>query len=171
MHLYGTHKFLCAAVLLPLLCATALKAQGANPYVSWELLTPEISGKPGEVVPMKVRFSVAPGTHIYSLRTYGSKTIGPMPTSITVGDSAVLSEVGEIISDIPPTVKEDPNFEIKTEYWEGKVTLTIPVRIAEQTEQGEYRGWVNIYFMTCNDRLCSPPTDKHFAITVRVQHA
>lgn len=163
------YRTLFAVTTVLLFAASALRAQMRNDHVEWELLTPTVSGKPGEVVDVRIRLTVAPGAHLYSLRRYPEGVIGPVPTTITAGDTVILKMTGDVASDVPPTKKKDSNFDdLPTEFWKGTVTLTIPVTISEQAEPGEHTGWVGVYFMTCTDRYCRAPTDERFPINVRV---
>lgn len=168
-----TQGLLTATLLLLWAFAPASAvAQMRNDHVAWELLTPEVSGKPGDIVQVKIRMTIAPKAHLYSMRTYPDSVMAPQPTAIRVGDTTILSSAGTISPSVQPIQKKDGNFDdLLTEYWEGDVTLTIPVKIAKKAKRGTYEGWVNIYFMTCNDKMCRPPTDEKFEFTVRVKRA
>ncbi len=159
------------AVLLWLhgLAPAAAAAQMRNDHVSWTLLTPEIKGKPGEIVYIKIKANIVAGAHVYSTATYPDSVPGPSPTGITVGEADLVSMAGEVKGSKAPKRVYDPNFDIETEYWEGAVTLTIPVRIAKKAKPGKKEGRVSINFMTCTDKLCRPPTDETFTFALRVQ--
>lgn len=143
-------------------------AQGENTNVSWKLLTPEIKGKPGEKVEVKVQAAIASGYHLYSTKTYPDSVMGPSPTEVTVGEKKSVSKAGRLKSDKNPKRVYDGNFEAETEYWVGSVTFTVPVQIAKNATPGEQKGWVEFYFMTCNDQACQPPTEKRLSFKVVV---
>ena len=159
------YPLLLAALLLML--GSLAHAQDENPKVKWKMVTQKLAAKPGEVVKVKIEAALEPGNHLYSLKKYPGGD-GPEPTSITVGDKGVVSLSGAITASKRPTAKEDPNFEIVTEYWEGKVTLTVPVKVAKSVKPGEVEGWVNVYFMTCDENSCMPPLDKKLTFAIDV---
>jgi len=157
-----------SAVGLILVAVTRLAAQGGvNPSVTWKLLTPTIQGAAGDVVQVKVRATLKQGFHLYTTRPYPGADLHPEPTAVTVGDEPTLSMAGSLKG--PKPIRHmDPSFEIETEYWEGTVTLTVPVKIAANAPAGSVNGWVNFYFMTCNDATCYPPTDQKLTFTITV---
>jgi thiol:disulfide interchange protein DsbD len=163
-----THRTLSLLALLLLASQTILTAQ-ENPNVTWKLLTPSISGAPGQTVDLKVQAIVAAGSHMYSTKKYPADALGPQPTEITVGEKELLT-IGGRVKGPKPIVKKDENFDgLETEYWEGTVTLTVPVKIAKKAKPGKAKGWVNCYFMSCDDRSCMPGTEKKFAFDVEVK--
>ncbi|MCB0714172.1 MAG: hypothetical protein KDD67_17745 [Ignavibacteriae bacterium] len=151
---------------------TELSAQMKNRHVqSWELLTPKLSGKRGETVYAKIRFTLTPKAHLYTTMKYEGE--GPNPTEITF-DTSFVQLNGAIESSSKPILHFDPNFSVNsdsvyTEYWEGTVTLTIPLKIAKNAKRGKRTSWVNILFMTCDDKVCIPPMDQRFEIEFNVK--
>ena len=146
-----------------------LDAQGTNPSVTWKLLTPSIKGAPGATVQVKVQALLKPGFHLYTTKGYADGPNGaPIPTEVTVGEKPNFSLAGKL-GGPRPIRHMDPNFEMETEYWEGTVTLSVPVKISAQATPGAAEGWVNINFMTCNDATCYPPTDQKFSFTVTIE--
>ncbi len=158
-----------ALLLLWMLAPAAATAQMKNDHVSWTLLTPEIKGKPGDKVEVKIQAKIVPKAHLYTTKTYPDSVLGPSPTVVTVGKSNVITRAGGVRGSKAPKKVLDPNFDLETEYWEGTVTLTVPVRIAKKAKPGEQEGSIGINFMTCNDKICRPPTDEEFTFTVTVE--
>lgn len=163
-------------LLLPalLLCVWAFVPHQAygqmkNDHVSWKLLTPEVKGKPGEKVDVKVKVQIVPEAHLYTTKSYPDTVLGPNSTIVTAGEKSVISRAGKVQSSKKPVVKYDDNFEMDTEYWEGTVTVTVPVRIAKNAKPGTAKGWVNFNFMTCTDIACRPSTDERLEFTVLVE--
>lgn len=159
---------LLLALLVTAGLAPTVMAQGTNTNVVWKLLTPEVSGAPGSTVQVKIQASLKNGHHLYTTKTYVEGENGaPQSTEVTVGDKALFTLDGRLRG--PKPVRHmDPSFEIETEYWEGTVVLTVPVKIAKGAKPGTEQGWVNLYFMTCNDATCIPPTDQKFTFKVTV---
>lgn len=157
-------------VALLLLCISGVMASAQtkaneNPNVQWKLLTPSLSGKAGETVEVKVRATIAKGSHLYSLKPYPKDALAPQNTEISVGEKSLLT-LGHVKTP-KPISHYDENFEIQTEYWENAVTFTIPVKIAGNAS-GKEQGWVSFYFMTCNDQTCMPPTAKKFTFDLDI---
>ena len=145
-----------------------VSAQIKNTHVSWKLLTPELSGKQGETVYAKVQITMVPQAHLYTSYYDEEAEYGPSPLKVTVGDSPFSLE-SDIESDTPPVIHYDPNFEATTQYWEGTVTLTIPVKIGAKSSIGKNKGWINFYYMTCDDVSCKPPMDERFNIEFNIK--
>lgn len=157
-----------AILLLSVVAVPSVMAQGTNPSVAWKLLTPSITAAPGATVQVKVRATMKPGFHLYTTKSYVEGENGaPQPTDVSVGDKPLFSSGGKL-SGPKPIRHMDPSFEIETEYWEGSVTLTVPVKISTSATPGTAEGWVNFYFMTCNDATCYPPTDQKFTFAVTI---
>lgn len=161
-------RSLCTLILLLLAAAGALRAQ-ENPNVAWKLLTPTLTGKPGDVVEVKVEAKIASGWKMYSTKGYPDSLLAaPQATEITVGESSLLTRSGSI-KGTRPERHYDEGFETETEYWKGTATLTIPVKISKKATTGqEAKGWVNFYFQTCDASVCLPPVDKKLTFTVQV---
>ncbi|MGE3801714.1 MAG: hypothetical protein AB7H80_11905 [Candidatus Kapaibacterium sp.] len=168
----GYGLLLLSAFLLLAAGVTELSAQMRNRHVqSWELLTPKLSGKRGQTVYAKIRFTMVPKAHLYTTMKYEGE--GPSPTEITC-DTTFVRLNGAIGSSPKPILHFDPNFSLEsdsvyTEYWEGTVTLTIPLKIAKNAKRGKRTSWVNIYFMTCDEYSCIPLTDQRFEIEFNVK--
>lgn len=161
---------LAAALLLLWSVASVEAAAQENKHVSWKLLTTSIKGKPGDKVEVKVKADIEAGYHFYSTKTYPDSVLGPISTVVTIGDKKLVSKAGAIRANKGPKKVIDPNFDdLETEYWEGSVTFTVPVRIAKNAKPGEQDGWVNFYFQTCNDHACQVPFDKKLTFSVTVE--
>ena len=165
--------FLLVFTFFALSSLVDLSAQGKNRHTTWELLTPTLKGKPGQTLYAKVRVSLVPNAHLYTTMTYEGE--GPSPTEVTVGDTELMSLDGQITSDVKAIRKYDPAFSygderVFTEFWKDTITLTIPIKIAESANSGESKGWINIYFMTCDHQVCLPPTDQRFDFELIVKN-
>lgn len=155
-------QLLAYFVLFSIAFTASIFAQ-SNPHARWKLLTPSISGAPGETVEVKVEVTLVPKAHIYS-----SKTNGASPTEITVGEAGTVTLGGKIRTSRPPVHTYDENFEDTTEYWNKGVTFTVPVKISQKAKPGHAEGWVNFYYMTCDDSRCIPPTDEKLTFRIEI---
>ena len=144
-------------VLLP----GVLFAQGE---VSFRILEPEASAPAGSILGVDVQADIAPGWHLYALDIPAG---GPIATSFTVIEDEVFSSGGEAVQP-EPVSWFDENFNMDTNYFEGAVVFTVPVRIAESTLPGDYELRLQVEFMLCNDSTCLPPQKNDLAIFVTV---
>lgn len=157
---------LLAFLLLTVAAVPTVMAQGKNANVEWKLLTPTVSGAPGATVQVKVRATLKNGHHLYTTKQLPDGPNGrPEATEVTVGENSMFSLAGKLKGPAPIS-HYDENFEMETEYWVGSVTLTVPVKIAATAKPGTAEGWVNFYFMTCNDAVCIPPTEQKLTFNV-----
>ncbi len=72
---------------------------------------------------------------------------------------------GDITASKPKTAF-DPNLNIKTRFYEGEATFTIPIKTASQPTDGILNISLDVLYQACNDRMCLPPTTIHLASTV-----
>lgn len=95
--------------------------------------------------------TIAPGWHVYSITQPPG---GPNATTVTVPAGQGFERKGDITGTKPESAF-DPNFQMKTEFYQNAVHLQVPLvstgNSAAQTVQVEVR------FQACNDRLCLPP--------------
>jgi thiol:disulfide interchange protein DsbD len=152
------------ALLLMVLLSSLSVATAQNTRVTWKILTPSVTGAPGEVVKVKIQAKIAPHNHMYTAKTYAD---GPSSTEVSAGEASLLSLAGKLLGPKPISLL-DPAFETVTEYWEGTVTLTVPVRINAKATPGSAEGWVNFNFQTCDESSCMPPSDKKLTFAVNV---
>ena len=156
------------SVLTLVLAASIVSAQ-VNKNVEWKLLTPIVQGVQGKTTTIKIEATIKERSHIYSGKTYAKDVLGPSPTIVTVGEKNLLTLAGPFRGNRPPNVIIDANFDsIKTEFWEGSVVLTVPVKISRTAAVGTGNGWVNVHFMSCDDHACMPPTDVKLPFSVEV---
>ncbi|MBS1910591.1 MAG: thioredoxin family protein [Bacteroidetes bacterium] len=160
-------SILAALAALALLAAPA-HAQAVNHNVTWKVLTPLVKGAPGKTVEVKIQAAIAAGSHMYTDKKYPPDALSPAATEVTVGEAKLLNLAGRLKG--PRPIRHlDANFDsLTTEYWEGNVTLTVPVKISPKAKIGSSEGWVNFYFMTCDAKSCMSPTDRKLTFAVEV---
>lgn len=158
-----------ASVVFLFALIASVSAQDENPHVTWKLLTPEVTVTPGGTATVKVEATIKPGSHLYSQKKYPADALAPQPTEVTVGDKKLVLLSGRVKASKKPIAKYDENFETDTEYWEGKVTFTIPVKVRKGAKAGDnVSGWVNFYFMTCTEVSCMPPLNKKISFGLEI---
>lgn len=156
-------KLLLRLGLLSLFFAGA----AAQDAVRFKLNPVEPAVSPGQVFTAVLHADVSPGWHLYSMTRYPEGALAPQPTTIAVTDNPVFAGAGEVRQPAPE-VSFDENFEIDTEYFEGRVDFEIPVRVADGAAEGTHPLPVRVRFMACNDRLCLPPTVQNLSAQLQV---
>ena len=150
-------KRLGAAVFLVSLAAAAVPvaATAQTPVpVQWSIAplpaTASTSTKPIDATLTAV---IEEGWKVYSLTQAPG---GPVALVITVPKEQRFSSAGPPAGPLPH-VAFDPNFNFDTEYYEGKPTFKVPVRLSAGPGAATLK--VLVVYQTCNQRLCLPPTE------------
>jgi tetratricopeptide (TPR) repeat protein len=144
---------------------TADRLDDENP-ITWRLKaeTPARALKLGETFTAQLTAQIAAGWHLYSSN---QPPDGPRPTRVTLPAEQSFKLAGEIEAP-PPQTALDENFGFETSFYENSATFTLPVRVAEDVQQGRHQLRVNAYFQTCNDRLCLPPKTVQLVAAINV---
>ncbi len=139
-------------VLLTALTAFPLAVAGQEPDpIKWSIkATPSTSDKKTFAVELTARIDA--GWHLYSTEKVEG---GPSPTRITLSPGQKFEVAGEIDSPAPRSTY-DPNFQVATEFYEGIVPFTIPIRsITPAAPSDKLR--VQVRYQTCTPTICLPP--------------
>src|SRR3954469_16178439 len=104
--------------------------------------------------------------HLYSITQAPG---GPIRTRIGVEPSATFRVAGEIKAS-DPVIADDPNFGIPTETYADSAIFRIPV-VGAPTASGTQRLTLSMYYQTCNDRYCLPPTEDKASVDVKLTGA
>jgi thiol:disulfide interchange protein len=132
--------------LLLLLSALAF-GQRPEEVVKWSGHIAKSAGHTEAVLTGKI----SPGWHVYSITQPPG---GPNAASVSVPAGQAFHIQGPITGTQPRSAF-DPNFQMKTEFYESSVTLKVP--LATESEANAQNIRINVRFQTCNDRLCLPP--------------
>ena len=152
------HAF--AIVALAFSVAVSLRAQDP---VHWTAKASAATLAPGGRFDVVLSATVDEEWHVYSV-TQGPG--GPIPTTVAVGPKALFTRDGAILGPAPVTAF-DPNFEIKTETYDGAFTLTMPVKLAADVRGGRGTARVEVGYQACTNRLCLPPTTVSLTVPVK----
>jgi len=117
----------------------ALKAQAANSSSTKNLFT------------LELRATIDRGWHLYSTEKVEG---GPSPTRISLVTGQSFEIAGEIDSPAPRSAY-DPNFQVATEFYEGEVAFTIPIKSTAPAPGDKLR--VQVRYQTCTPTICLPP--------------
>lgn len=138
--------------MLTALTASPLAAPGQEPDpIKWSIKTnPSTTDQKTFAIELTARIDT--GWHLYSTEKIEG---GPSPTRITLPPGQQFEEAGEIDSPAPRSAY-DPNFQVATEYYEGIVPFTIPIRSVGPSSSAE-KVRVQIRYQTCTPTICLPP--------------
>lgn len=150
-----------------LLTIGAASSLWAQEVATWSASIEQSSVKPGEQVLVKVRAVINEKWHIYSATPMEE---GPEATSIEFSASSALKRKGAIRQP-KPIVKFDEAFSLNTEFFEKKVTFSVPAVVKSNAKPGEQKAVVEVTFMACNDRLCIPPKTIEVPLSLTVGEA
>lgn len=148
-------KFIKYAFVISLLFLTfQLSAQGPqNPFV-WRANVKMLNKTEGEVI-MKV--DIAQGWHLYGTNLPKN---GPKPTSFDLTKSTGVKFIGSPKPSEKPVVKFDSMFNLKLNYWTGRVVFRQRFKV---TNKNNARIEGNVKYMGCNDETCSAPATFNFS--------
>jgi thiol-disulfide isomerase/thioredoxin len=155
--------FLFVAVIFAALCLLPPEAPGQETDTTLDPIKWSIKASPS---PPNGRWSleltarIESGWHLYSTERIDG---GPSPTRITLAAGQPFEIAGEIDSPASRSAY-DPNFQVATEFYEGAVAFTIPVRATNAAGAHSIR--VQVRYQTCTATLCLPP--KLIELEVRI---
>ncbi len=140
----------------------------ASKHIKFTVFPQNLTLKPGEQTMIKLTMSVDAGWYTYGLIPRTDKDgLGPQATEITIAPNAVLALAGKVKAP-KPKQKFDQGFQIDIDYYEGDVTLMIPVKAASNLASGKHKATLTITSMTCDSERCLPPADDEISLTVVV---
>ena len=139
-------------VLLTALSASALSVSGQEPDpIKWSIkASPSTADKKTFAIELTARIDT--GWHLYSTEKIEG---GPSPTRITLLPGQKFEITGDIDSPAPRSAY-DPNFQVSTEFYEGIVPFTIPIKSTTPSTSSE-KVRVQVRYQTCTPTICLPP--------------
>jgi len=151
-------------VVLGSLCAAAGSGLAAqDDPVKWSAKVVTKGIRPGGAFDVAVTAVAEEDWHVYSV-TQGPG--GPAATTIAIAARPPFTRAGAIRGPEPVTAF-DPNFEIKTETYDGTFTLVLPVRLAADAAGSGAALRIDVGFQACTNRLCLPPKTVPLAVPVK----
>jgi thiol-disulfide isomerase/thioredoxin len=104
------------------------------------------------------------GWHIYSISQAPG---GPTTTVIRFPGNQPFRQDGAM-EPPKPHKSFDPNFDMETQTYEGKINFKIPVSINTGAPLGGQKIAVNVLYQTCDESTCLPPYETHLFIPVKI---
>ncbi len=150
-----------AVVVAAIVARPETSSAQENP-VHWQVAEPSATVQPGVWTTLRVTASVDSPWHLYSL----TQPRPPIATVISVGPTRLLkSRKGR---QPKPVKKYDPNFEIQSELFTGRVQFEIPIAVGASTKPGKHRAFVAVLYQACTDVVCLPPAQDTFDVVLTV---
>ena len=148
-------------ILLALLAASTLAAQGDLNHVQWTLEVSPSPAAPGSEVLGKLSGTIDSGWHLYSITT----PPGPIPTTIRLKDNPAVESL--TVYQPKPERKFDPNFNADTETYSERVVFLLKIKLA-----GAASGDVDLVarprYQVCSSNQCIPPVTREVAARLTV---
>jgi DsbC/DsbD-like thiol-disulfide interchange protein len=158
-------KLVSASMLLALLLTPAHSQE--RPTVTWSGQLEPARVPAGEQAKLLLTVTLSEGYRIYGL---SQPPGGPKPTRITLDEGGIFTLAGPPQQPKPNT-KFDPDFQLETHTFEGKVTFTVPVKAAPDAAPGAHQLTVKVTFMTCDHHRCFPPQTRSIEVEVVIEAA
>jgi thiol:disulfide interchange protein len=132
--------------------------------VQWILKPATASNQvaPGAKIYLDLTATIQPGWHLYSPTTPPG---GPIITQIKLVTNPAL--VSSEVYRPQPVSKLDPNFQIKTETYTGRVTFLLQV-VPAASASGQVPVESSMRYQVCSDVSCLPPVKKTAATNIQV---
>lgn len=159
------HNTLAAGWLLCLLMLVGLTARSQSfgnrsrilDPVSWRASVESNSTSSATIV---ITADIETGWHLYSLNLPED---GPNSTTINFSFPDGVTADGPLIPSRKPVEKYDEMFSLNLSWWEGSVTFTQKVKIADQkTHPVE----IEVSYQGCNDETCIAPKTEYLEVSV-----
>lgn len=138
-------------------------AQAAGDIVRWKASGPA-TAKVGERILIDLDAEIEIGWHIYSV---SQPPGGPMASVISIPGKQAF-RVDGVARTPTPDRSFDPNFNMETETYEGKISIKIPVSVIDDAPLGNQRIAVDVTYQTCSDTTCLPPYTTHLFVPIKI---
>lgn len=147
-------------LLTTLLVAVNGFSQKLDP-AKWSLELEPATIPAGAKVLARLKATIEPGWHVYSLTTPAAK-----PTTIRLTDNALLENFR--VFQPKPKRAFDPNFNLDSETFEGEAIFIIEARAKKDAAPGPSPITAEVRYQMCNDRMCLPPRTRTASATLSI---
>ncbi len=142
-------------VLSLIVNCVSVQAQKLNP-IKW---TVSVEQSSKEVV-LNIKATIEQHWHLYSQTLPEG---GPIPTSFKIEVSDNFEVVGKVTEPDGKTYL-DPNFEMELKTFDNEAVFNQVIKI-KSNKTFLLKG--SVEFMACNDKMCLPPNEVPFEITIK----
>lgn len=143
--------------LLAICAVITATAQGPVDPVSWRATAKMTSPNRGVIT---IRATISKGWHLYGMTMPAN---GPKPTSFDFAGSTGVKFSGNVTPSKAPVKKHDEMFGTDVTYWENSVSFTRQFTVTDSSKAGIT---LQVSYMGCNDRTCSPPKTKKLTVKI-----
>jgi DsbC/DsbD-like thiol-disulfide interchange protein len=157
-----------ALAMVALACTTwntSTPAQRPSDVVHWTAKAATGTIAQGGTITIAITADIEEGWHVYALTQPKG---GPIPLAIGVTKSQPFDVDIRRIKSPAPTIASDPNFNLETHYYEGPVTLTVPVMVKRTAPLGKGTVPVEVTFQACSNRICLRPFTETISVDVSI---
>jgi thiol:disulfide interchange protein len=143
-------------IVVLLAAGASLFAQGpGSNHVNWTLEFSPGMAPPGGKVLARLHAKIDAGWHLYSLSTPPP----PIATTVRLADNPVFGSPR--VLQPAPILKFDPNFNAKTETFEGEPVFLLDLEVRKDAPAGAVTITAQPRYQTCSDTSCIPPKSKN----------
>jgi thiol:disulfide interchange protein len=147
-------------LLTTLFVAVSGFSQKLDP-AKWSLDLEPAAIPAGARILARLKATIEPGWHVYSLTTPAAK-----PTSIRLTDNAIIEKFR--VFQPKPKRAFDPNFNLDSETFEAEAIFLIEARTKKDAATGPSQITAEVRYQMCNDRLCLPPRTRTASATLSI---
>ncbi len=134
--------------------------------VKWSATVPEGTVSLGGIVKVAIVAKIEPGWKLYAITQPEG---GPQKLAIELTAGAPFAISRKQVAGPAAKTLNDPNFDMKTQYYEGEATFTVPVTLAKTVPAGRQAVPFEITFQACGDTLCLRPFTQKVSAEVVVR--
>jgi thiol:disulfide interchange protein DsbD len=120
--------------------------------------------KAGDRFVVELTAQIENGWHLYSTERVEG---GPVPTRISIPSDQSFEMSGEIDSPAPHS-SYDPNFQVATDYYDGSVLFSIPVRALANSVANSNKLRVLVRYQACTQTICLAPKLLELETQIRI---
>uniref|UniRef100_UPI00321711B6 protein-disulfide reductase DsbD domain-containing protein n=1 Tax=uncultured Draconibacterium sp. TaxID=1573823 RepID=UPI00321711B6 len=101
----------------------------------------------------------------YGFKLYGTNMAdgGPVKTSFNFETMENCKKTGKVVEVTPSNKMHDKIFDMEVTYFKEKAVLSHKVWVTEKP--AKITGYIQ--WMSCNDEMCTPPTDEEFEFLIK----
>jgi len=122
------------------------------------------SARAGEVLNVKVTFTIDDGWYIYGIEEVEN---GPIPTSVEIEGHAVATQ-GKLIEP-SPIYAYDEGFELDIPHHEHVIDVIVPIKLQKDLQPGTITLTATATYQSCNNTICYPPIDKSVDFNIDIE--
>jgi thiol:disulfide interchange protein DsbD len=147
-------------LLTTLFVAVSGFSQKLDP-AKWSLELEPAAIPAGAKVLARLKATIEPGWHVYSLTTPAAK-----PTTIRLTDNALFEQFR--VFQPKPKRAFDPNFNLDSETFEAEAIFLIEAQTKRDAAPGPSQITAEVRYQMCNDRMCLPPRTRTASATLSI---